>query len=222
MLLLSVDWDFFFPNPLDGGKCSGEEALLYDWGHRESRFFVETIWPIRAAGFERAGRPLPVVEEGWRSFWSRFTFAPRVKLFVAESHSFAADRRVKRGVTGVLNFDAHHDCGYSERWPAELDCGNWMLAYDCPKQVRYPRWRVGAEGKPLVPVDLVKDDGSPIRAPIGRVFVCRSGAWVPPWCDTDFECFVQLAGLPVVDIGKFERSWTGPAEIPALPVAVAS
>lgn len=49
--LLSVDWDFFFPNPFDGARMPGENLLLWDWNKRETPFHTETIWlPLRCVG----------------------------------------------------------------------------------------------------------------------------------------------------------------------------
>jgi hypothetical protein len=45
----------------------------------------------------------------------------------------------------------------------------------------------------------VVDDGASHLGQFDKVFVCRSGAWVPPWFDDAFADFLQIA--PV-------RSWT--------------
>lgn len=43
---------------------------------------------------------------------------------------------------------------------------------------------------------------------IDRVFICRSGAWVPPWHDQAFNEFVASFALPVIDVGTYPREWS--------------
>ncbi|MEV0445163.1 hypothetical protein AB0I84_23280 [Streptomyces spectabilis] len=51
----------------------------------------------------------------------------------------------------------------------------------------YPAWRPqGDSTPPLVPLRTTVDDGSPVADPFDAVFLCRSGAWVPSWCDDQF------------------------------------
>ena len=57
--LLVVDFDFFFPNPLEAGAADAQTLRLYDWGHAETVLHRETIWPTRAAILAAEGVPLP-------------------------------------------------------------------------------------------------------------------------------------------------------------------
>jgi len=59
--------------------------------------------------------------------------------------------------------------------------------------VRYPIWRQNALGEPTppIPVDRAFDDGSSPPIKFHTVLACRSGAWVPPWCDDQFMDFVN-------------------------------
>src|SRR5207248_797805 len=57
--LLVVDFDFFFPNPLDAGAADTRSLRLYDWGHAETVIHREVIWPVRAAAFAAEGLRLP-------------------------------------------------------------------------------------------------------------------------------------------------------------------
>ncbi|MBS0338549.1 MAG: hypothetical protein JSS40_17460, partial [Proteobacteria bacterium] len=49
---LTIDWDFFFPNPLRILESEPREAMLYDWGASEewpsSR--LDFLWGLRANG----------------------------------------------------------------------------------------------------------------------------------------------------------------------------
>jgi hypothetical protein len=114
--LLSIDADFFFPEP-----HSGPELLLYDWGHRESPLFINDLWEIRASGFLRHDLPLPGLSDEVEGFWDQFQFKKNAKFYVSESHAFAATRDLSRrfhgkdkGPHSVWSFDAHHDLGYKE------------------------------------------------------------------------------------------------------------
>ncbi|ONK13107.1 hypothetical protein [Streptomyces sp. MP131-18] len=218
--LLVVDWDFFFPNPTLSADL-GHNAVLYLWDHSEAPIFqTAVVWAPRAAAFQRNGLELPMTE-GWENFWRRFHFSEGVTVLYGDSNLHAG--RIFPTTFGwdqpawgtVSLWDAHHDCGYKrtisfEEWQARgvLSCEDWMLAHygrGSTLEVIYPEWRkrVGTvEPEPLVPVDRRVDDGTTIDRPYHAVYVCRSGAWVPPWCDDQFSQFIE--GAP--------DSW--PTEIP--------
>lgn len=63
------------------------------------------------------------------------------------------------------------------------------------------------EPEPKVPVALEVDPGGRVEGVFHRVFVCRSGAWVPPWADPGFFAFLEEAPLPKVALGP---SFPGP------------
>ena len=63
--------------------------------------------------------------------------------------------------------------------------------------VRYPQWRArwaDQESNPAIPVDRCTDDNQPIAEPFTDVFACRSGGWVPAWCDDQWQEFID--GFP--------------------------
>jgi len=208
--LLAVDFDSFFPNPL-GSPDRNVNDMLYDWGHRENTFFIEMIWGARAQTFLLNGVPLPDLNGLEQSFWPRFRFTRNARLFYADSNACAVSRELtgrRRLWESVWLYDAHHDSGYKQNESAyELlsagawACENWMVLYagmGAELHVRYPQWRawaLDAEPQPVVRVDRAVDDGSTPDVVFDRVFVCRSGAWVPPWHDIDarFEQFVACA-----------------------------
>jgi hypothetical protein len=209
MRLLVVDWDFFFPvSELAAGlHAPPDDWGLFDWAHNEDDpIFYEFIWSIRAADFLRAGRTLPQAE-GWREFWKRFTIAPRASLFYADSNAAAVLPRVRKFVDEVWLYDAHHDTGYGEGDLAratearEVTCENWTYVYraqGAEVHMRYPQWRayaMTAEPEPQLRIDRAVDDGARPAEPgqFDRVFVCRSPAWVPPWCDEDYQAFIAAA-----------------------------
>lgn len=203
--LLVVDWDFFFPNPAANGVA---RSYLYDWGTREAPLFIDFIWGARAAAFLHMDGALPYCR-GYEHFWERFRLPSDVPLLIADSNKEAGllgpDLFDDEKLDQVWLFDAHHDCGYdrmpTDEWLARgtYTCEDWMLKphllWGAELHVRYPQWRNNAllmEPKPLVPVDRRIDDGQPIDVEFAGVFVCRSGAWVPSWCDKQFEQFLGL------------------------------
>lgn len=210
--LLVVDWDQFFPNPWGDPEYHGDDELLYDWGHRESPFFIDAIWSSRANGFLMNDVPLPALNGLQDTFWQRFTFAPDTQLFYGESNSQAVSMEItgnsrQRTFRQVWLYDAHHDSGYRGEDPLTMaragrwTCEDWMVLYAAIGgwlHMRYPTWRAWAlkgEPKPIVPVDRKVDDGQPNPVVFNRIFVCRSSAWVPPWAgmDEQFQAFIDAA-----------------------------
>lgn len=219
--LLVVDFDYFFPNPMESGTTADEAAKsLYDWGHAEAPFFINSvIWSIRAGTFQGFGLPLPQVtspEGGWAAFWGRFTFTDDARATYADSNAHAGEinpRASRRGFTSIHLFDAHHDSGYSVKSVDDfLDrsmytCEDWMLyqqlkgCFDLT--VHYPQWKPNGPDEKVAQGCLTKqvvDDLAPLPVEFTDVFICRSGAWVPPWCDQDFLDFVRACPLPAEQI----------------------
>jgi hypothetical protein len=200
-IVLSVDWDYFLP------FCTDQR---YDWGHHEENpLFYETIWACRAVpwpGRKEEDNPLHAVTlDGARvrNFWSK-VLAPGLPVFacVADSHKTLA--QFIGQLTGgfhVINFDAHHDCGYdrpSKKCPP-LDCSTWGAVLRRKRVIQnytlvYPEWRKeepeSEANHPLVDQIMYGDwPDKPIAADF--VFICRSSCWMPPWCDQDWLDFRQ-------------------------------
>lgn len=193
MRLLSIDWDYFFPN-----------ALWYDWGHREAPFFMEAIWYTRCGqtnlktGEKALDAYIPTVPE---NFWSLVTNRPQV--IVADSHFRVWDLLAPG--TEVTSLDAHHDCGYGnfkKMYQAHtIDCGNWgawgqMTGKISKLRIYYPEWRrTDKEDKAHEMVRPIIHYGVPKPADYDLIFVCRSGAWTPPWRDPEFKAWLEQSGL---------------------------
>jgi len=222
MALLSVDWDYFFPNPM-ATKPAGPDWLLYDWGHEESPLYISYLWPDRALNLLLTGKELPMAK-GYEQFWQRFRFRRGSKLFVAESHSAIASpelfRRFKRGA--VWNYDAHHDAGYHQEdletirirlAIGRVTCEDWVWWYFASgAKVRtiYPIWQgQGNEPEPAVPIERTTDDLEPVvGTSFTGAFLCRSGAWMPSWTDDQFRDFVSRFPGEVVQLRPLvERSF---------------
>lgn len=208
--LLVVDFDFFFHNPFEGlpAPHRGHEAL-YDWAHGENHWLREVIWPFRAEEFLRAGIELPRCQ-GHERFWDRFTFtSDNPPLFYADSNLHAGRLTPRHYALFDLEipvwqdvhlFDAHHDSGYPhkhgpvsfEEWAevGEFSCEDWMLVHhDKGSQLAltYPAWRPNGDSHPpMIPLHTTVDDGDEVATPFDAVYLCRSGSWVPSWCDDQF------------------------------------
>ncbi|BBL81285.1 hypothetical protein TthAA37_00720 [Thermus thermophilus] len=197
MRLLVVDFDYFFPVPQDP---KDPLAPLFAWAHFETPYYLLEAWEERALAFLLRGLPLPEAR-GWEGFWGRFAFAREAVLYYAESNALAFHPEVRRGVEEVVLFDAHHDAGYRPLGE-EPACDDWMVFYHrlgARLRVYYPPWRdPSLEPEPKVPVALEVDPGGRVEGVFHRVFLCRSGAWVPPWADPGFFAFLEEAPLPKV------------------------
>jgi hypothetical protein len=172
--------------------------------------FITMLWDIRATGFLMNDLPLPMVE-GWQDWWGQFKLSKNPRLFVGESHCSAVNTKVTHRINGeVWLFDAHHDCGYDEKTDRESvqtgrwTCENWLIWYGRNLgldniHMRYPTHRTGAfeeEREPYLP-DLDREFYDPQEeTPVfDTIYVCRSGAWVPSWCDQEFNQWV--ADIPI-------------------------
>lgn len=221
--LLVVDWDYFFPNPLMG-EVFAPEHLAYDWHHIENTFYAGPIWHIRPSAFWKIGQELPCTlpHAGfWDRFNLDGDFAALVgdsNMYAGSLFPSIVDLEAD-GWEEVWLFDAHHDSGYPQEDESghrrtrtleefierdTMSCEDWMLnhaAQGSKLRVRYPSWRAGVNGSlyhceppPAVEVDQALDDGQPVEGWFDAVYVCRSGTWVPPWCDDAFEDFVNGPG----------------------------
>lgn len=203
--LVSLDWDFMFPS-VDG----------YDWGHREAMLFIEQLWVFRYGEHDLFTKE--VAHEKLRVDKTRYSMIVKKVLTglnpqaicVSESHAaiveFVESVWPKRlGGIELWNFDAHHDSGYGQD---KLECGNWVLSLVKKDTLReytlvYPDWRKAEpEGgfnpnkfqrchvRTMYASDFKKVANNDIRL----LFVCRSGAWTPPWEDGRWLSLLEAIG----------------------------
>jgi hypothetical protein len=195
MRLLSIDWDFFFPVP----HPKDDPRFMYDWNHAErGRFFLETIWGIRAAQFLASDTDLPGTSGEEEDFWERFCFSDNPVLHYADSHVMIYKPEVMFQVDEVYNYDAHHDAFDSVEYvigKGSVDCGNWATGYyiaGIDIYTVYPRWKAWMmEDEPQIDVNPSVDTGNVDKRKFDRVFICRSGSWTPPWIEEQFWKFLE-------------------------------
>lgn len=195
--LLSIDFDFFFP-----------DLFHYDWGSSESSFFINGLWHLRAGNRNLKTKEIAIEavrpdETLLRGFWEKIIDTHKStpwQIVISESHLDIMHLLKMYPACDVLNFDAHHDLGYEDTCKNTIDCSNWAayglaLGLINHYRLRYPSWRKEhPEGCPKEVKELVKmaEYGLPkfIRE-IDIIFVCRSGAWTPPWSDDKWLEFIN-------------------------------
>jgi hypothetical protein len=184
MRILSIDWDYFFPDISEYDFITNESVPL----------FYETIWTLRTACksiFNKKDIIDDYIPNIPSDFWSIMINRP--PLFVSEKHS---DILSILSNSIVYHLDAHHDCGYQE--DKNCNSGNWgMVGLRCKliKELHlyYPAWRIPRqENDPMFAPTSIHFD-LPAAQRYDRVFVCRSGCWTPPWFDLQFQAFITAS-----------------------------
>lgn len=207
--LISLDFDFFV-----------REDPMWDWGHNENQpLFLLTLWGVRYTEKNLYEECNPAAHANFmpedaiiRLIDMGFTFKKKPLLYVAESHKdiYEVMRGLKR--SEVYHFDAHHDL-YDDG-DRDLNCGNWGRKAIEQGLVEKYIWVAPDWGKEFDMMDLedigqkeikgyyynefLKERKKSKPIDIDAIFVCRSGAWVPPHLDGDFlkmtkglSCFSQ-------------------------------
>lgn len=221
MNVLSIDWDYFFP-----------DSLNYDWGANEESFLMyEFIWSIRYNAInliskEVAHESYVVNNERLKEFKKQKWKAK--KSVIVDSHKDIFSVLDKDSI--VWNFDAHHDAGYHKK--EVLDCGNWVERGRVKGVIKeynlvYPPWRKkGKEPKPICRLDKTYYVPPTIPISFDLVFLCRSSCWTPPWADAAFLAFsmwiqqrskehfgadyvFKIRGLNNGLINQLEEQWKG-------------
>ena len=216
---LSIDFDFWLEVP-------AFENL--DMSHKEAPFFINELWAIRAASALSTGKdlreilklandePEPVMMH--RIMAKNKLTVKRDQVAVGESHIHAFEWL--RDCTDITSIDAHHDLGYGI---SKLNCDNWLFELARLGRLKnitliYPKWRlrnyIEWDVDAQLRADKLKEFGVNIEVHYGlvenlpssikfnKMFVCRSGAWVPPWLDTQFIDLVS-----VLMCGNGHRKW---------------
>lgn len=223
---VSIDFDFFCrEDPMwDWGHGEGGEvpfeSVVWAYRYGGATFnIIEQTDPETYADFLPSALVPNLVHQ------KRLVFTARRKrerqIGFAESHQCAFDflrqNAFGRAPDFLVNIDAHHDVFGDS---AKVHCGNWMthLHADWPTtqfiQV-YPKWQEvqyqgvepASDNKLHVPAhpwlnvfrwaDWPGLEGVQVR----NVFLCRSGAWVPPHLDPLFIGLAQeLSELGYVEM----------------------
>lgn len=194
MKVLTVDWDYFFPN-ID----------WYDWTHSEDQLlFYEWIWHIRAGNVDllkpEAGNAFDNVRaSGYENFWEKVIKLSPAAITITDSHKDVWDlcEQISKGITPITelwNFDQHHDA-FNRSKP--VDCGNWAL-HLMDKGVKYnliyPKWRnksVNVKTDNLNGANVYYSIPDCFPDYFSFVFICRSSCWTPSWEDDKWLKFIS-------------------------------
>lgn len=203
MKILSVDWDYFFP-----------DSEPYDWGNfeptedRVKLFMNNLVWRFRWSNVHCCGPYIgdKVAIDHYvpnkkiiTNFFDKVVKGEPKKIVIADTHRDIVDLLKQfyslngKKIEEVVNFDAHHDYGYNQE--VRLDCGNWAKL--CKKlyskyTLYYPKWRKENKEGNIGKMRFTPKYGLPRKAvEFDVIFVCRSGSWTPPWADDDFILFVS-------------------------------
>jgi hypothetical protein len=192
--VLSVDWDYFFPDP-----------FWYDWGHKEDPIFLEFLWQMRATNRNLKTRVWAVDEmrvdrKRRHNFWKKVCPDSHIAvLYVTESHKEMYDllKAFEFAKVSVWNFDAHHDLSYQNRVSRECDNWAWFAMQEGLMKeyhVIYPEWRLegrknGEGGFPIDPTSVHYEIPAELPS-FDLVYICRSSAWTPSWADDAWLRFV--------------------------------
>lgn len=239
--LISVDFDFFCAHPADGmaARLPDGRLITDTWlagppsAPNESKgdYVRDLEWDTRIR--MAAARRIPLGDlfgvhphlgaTAPDDFTARLAERAHIAgapLHVADSHLHALTACTRLHASGgpvtVINFDAHHDLGYSQdavdyeyRDGAPPTCESWLLralndGLADQAVIVYPDWVDPAEHEPdptefcaqladRVTVTTWSDWTAASPAPVhaGEVFVARSSWWSPPWCDSEMVALVN-------------------------------
>lgn len=187
MDILSLDWDYFFPNMAE-----------YDWSMTENKWiFYEMIWHIRWSNKGVKNR-LPasshVLPDSicMHYFWSKTLInTDNPKIVITDSHADIV-HFLDIGCT-IWNYDQHHDCGYRKTaWTDKTDCSNWGLDENVTNfnQI-YPEWRLNHPENDIMRKAVTYYGHPPKMPKFDLIFVCRSSCWCPSWCDPEWALFLS-------------------------------
>lgn len=195
---LSIDFDFFVRNEVWGFNYY--ERFMY------LNFFP--LWAIRYSEHDLVKesdidifadfKPIFIIDKLEEK---GFIFTEQTKYFSSESHAGIVEAFKDSFADILINIDSHHDMyerqvDFSVKFDGfDLYCGNWMTYFHNKGFYKnvfivYPKWKEieneYKKGKAPYPIvrwnELPKD-----KYEVQRIFLCRSGCWVPPHHDTTFK-----------------------------------
>lgn len=197
MNILSIDWDYFFP-----------DNFAFDWQMNEEKFFYyEMLWPIRWSNRDLYN-PDKMAKDIYHpdqqlmnGFWNKvLSNSDPIFLTIADSHTNIEHLiNLFPAKVNIYNFDQHHDIYYYDDIPSnmQLNCGNWIAYFR--KQINeyhliYPPWRKNHPEHNDNQLSFTKSVSYHIPDSLPdfqMVFICRSSPWTPSWADHHWIEFIE-------------------------------
>lgn len=206
---LSIDWDFFFDDSdMDWGHREAPFFIETIWESRALDF--------KMADKDYCAYAPKGVGEFLHMLKTLNLKPPAV--YVSESHLYANPLFMGFTPNLLVNFDAHADM--SPKHPQYLDCENWLYWLLKRKPRMKAVWVfpehsfLSMRKRELIDraINLSEEVGDLAKLPnfsyvqysefedywkrmtgtqqVMLSYICRSGAWTPPWADEDFDKFV--------------------------------
>ncbi len=199
-MILDIDFDVFV-----------KESEFHDYGFREAPFFINDMWHIRAiTALANPVQPVDITTELTidHNLMNRvLQFVSRLKRpivwGVSDSHMNAYHyiedhvqdypEKTYKFADGIIHIDRHPDV--DEIKDNTIHAGNWLecfvkatKVYWIPQSLSdYYVDKDKVRGKMLIKPITFLTTVRPER--ITGLYLCRSGAWTPPWLDKDFREF---------------------------------
>ena len=213
--LLSVDWDYFVKeDDINYGSYAESRKNLVDTWYK--RYIKEKA---QGRDIEKLYHLLPENRMFWEKIEQYFAFTGDVEVYVSDSHALSYEIAKKTGCDTVYLFDSHTDLGYGgpQSLDFELNCSNWlgMLLRDRVAKAAYIFLSMHTHERPemfdwanrafnIKYCDLAEFVQ---KITVSAVHICRSGAWTPPWFDSEFEDFVAALAIAYNTIDCPKRDW---------------
>lgn len=195
MNILSIDWDYFFP-----------DNFVFDWQFQDNnKIYCETLWPIRWSNRNIFDHTIIAKDVYHPDLQLLNGFLDKILINSYPSVLVISDTHVDIKIlidnfpkSNIYNFDQHHDVYYQDhpiKIDRQLDCGNWVSCLST--QIKsyhlfYPSWR---ESTPEESDNNYIDSISysiPENPPVfDAVFICRSSPWTPSWSDHKWIEFIE-------------------------------
>ncbi|WP_010289209.1 hypothetical protein [Kurthia massiliensis] len=213
--LLSIDWDYFI--------STGNQQII---SSIENERTIHDLWYKRYFEYESYGkhfeqyfRLAEEVQYFWQMVRTKFQWGPNVKVFVSDSHALSYKIAHKFKIDDVYLFDAHSDLGYGglASLDFEVNCANWLgkllkqrtiqsahiiySPFTCEHPTDFD------EMNRTFDIHYPTLQQLPERIDTNVIHICRSGAWSPPWFDTQFVQFVKDLNLPYQQYQCDVRDW---------------
>jgi len=195
MNILSIDWDYFFP-----------DNFVFDWQFQDNnKIYCEIIWPIRWSNRNLFDHKIIAKDIYHPDLQLLNGFLDKILINSYPSMLVISDTHVDIKTlidafpkSNIYNFDQHHDIYYGNELPkkeSQLNCGNWvgcLLNQIKSYHLFYPPWRKTNpehKGKLLyTEVSYSIPEDPPV---FDAIFICRSSPWTPPWSDHKWIEFIE-------------------------------